>query len=486
MHKAGGRPPILTAGRLLLAALSLSGLRDARAQAPATPSDDADPLRPAVAATFEPPPGDPPRAFLDPRDAFSLHDRKLLNRNLFSQLARPEQASRLAAGNDFALATADLGIGTQVEFPSPYLAPFHGYFVLDAFAAVRVMEGVEVNLNLITLNRSASAGYRRGTDVFPGLAAHLEGEIGRPGGRALRGEFLTTDLGEVTLGKGLLIERVPLEGHAARLRWGDVIEINEVFGGEALWLNDDVQTLGLRLFDGALEVNAVTWLLNDVVRADYLTFAAEMPGLGPHFRLAAEGGLRVALSPSAPWAAAGMLRADVIDRHARHGGRWHLGYQFRAYQKNFGPRTGPLIPVQTLPALPTREDLYVSNPALYFNVSPVFDQWSHTVMLELRTPLWWRFEFWAEAEWVLRFARDPEPGSSRVVYEQFDRRFPGWQADIWLKSGVELRPFADLPHRARLLFSNKHVAAFGFGVPQSTGDQYLHQKLISLEFEVFL
>lgn len=442
---------------------------------------------PPAEAIFNPPRLDPARAFLDPRDPFSLHDRRLLNRKLFDQLARPEQAHRLAAGQDFALATGDLGIGTQVAWPDSTLAPFHGYFVLDAFTAMRVMPGVEVNLNLLTLNRTASAGYRRATSLYPGIAAHIDGVPFHLAGKPVRAEFITTDLGEVTIGKGLLIERVPMEGHAGRIKWGDDLEIYEVFGGETLWLNDDLQVLGADLWQGTLQLNALLWLLNEgVARADYLSLAFSVPGLGPHWQLATELGLRLAIDDGAPWAGAGLIRADYIDRFTPGGGRWHIGYQFRAYQKSFGPRTGALQPVQTLPALPTREDAYVTNPALYFNISPLFDQWSHTVMLEARSPLLWRMDFWAEAEGVLRFARAREGDVARVVYERRDRAFPGWHAQVWLKAGLELRPFEGRPHRARLLFSNKHVAAQGNGVPQSLGDQVLNQKLVSMEFEVFL
>ncbi|MCA9546426.1 MAG: hypothetical protein KC613_18600 [Myxococcales bacterium] len=422
--------------------------------------------------------------FLDARDPWSLHDRRLLNRRLFHQLGEPEHTHRVVRPTGAPVAgAADLSIGTQIPWPEGPQTAYHGYFVLDGFAAFRVSEAVEVNLNLVTLNRTASAGYRQATEFLPGLALHLEGEVARVGLTPVRGEFLTTDLQAVTLGHGLLLERTPLEGHAGRLRFGDALEVWEVFGGEAFWLGDDLQAGGVTALDGHLTLTWLSWLLEDDPRADYLSLALSVPGLPDRLRIAGEVAARVPLA-GADWAGAALLRVDWLDPSPPGGGRWHLGYQLRAYQRGFGPHAVTLVQPRAALAMPTREDSYVTNPFEFYGPSRLYHQVAHTVMLEAVVPIRAGFEFTMELEWIAKYAYDPV-APVEMLAPRPDERLPGWHLDLWNKIGFQYRPWKALPHRGRLLLSDKQVDA-GLIAVFPTGRRFVEVQLISLEMEIFL
>lgn len=418
--------------------------------------------------------------FLDARDPWSLHDQRLVNRQLYEQLADPGQTFRTTRSGGL-IGAADLSIGTQLPWPEPPQTAFHGYFVLDAFVGARPMPGIEITTNLIALNQTASAGYRRATQLLPGVALHLSGSPWTVAEAPVEVDFVTTDLQAVTLGRGLLLERVPLEGHAGAVRWNGWA-LREVFGGEAYWVGDDLQAGAVAWLDGGLELTWLSWLLSGEHRADYLTLSADWPCLPDGFRLTGELGVHLP-ADGAPWASAGLIRADWLDPHWAGAGQVHVGYQFRAYQRGFGPRQADVSAPHTVPVMPTRADAYVTNAFEFYAFSPLYDQLSHTVMLETRAPIGGGFSLVAELEWWARWAYDPQQ-PVQVVAPDPGRRLPGWLFDVWYNVGFQYQPWAGQPHRGRLTLANKHVDGYALAT-YPTDVRFVQRTLLTAEMEVF-
>ncbi len=121
--------------------------------------------------------------FLDGRDDRTLLAQPLLTHELFEQLeTQPHRRGRLA---NVALA-ADGQVGSQIETPGAHKTPWHGYQVVDGHLGVRLVDGLDANVNLVAFNMSASAGWRGRSDVLPGLAIHLHPEVAELAGEPVR------------------------------------------------------------------------------------------------------------------------------------------------------------------------------------------------------------------------------------------------------------------------------------------------------------
>ncbi len=437
----------------------------------------------------------------DGRDAWTLHDQKLINRQLFLQLADPSQEFRLGRDLGPIAVAADVGVGAQVALPGSVQSRFHGFFLFESYWALRLFEGVEVNLSLNVFNPSASDGYRFSSQVNAGVALHLHREVFDLGGEPVTLDFAAIDLDLVTLGQGLLIERTPLEGHAASLHWGPV-ELRELFAGRTLWFDDDLQTVSLRLWRGMVEAMFAAWLTEDLPPGIPATLdVGEEPDALPrdvayYVGLSASWpvhenlhiGVEYVGRPRPPaWKNGAMLRVDFLDRDLVPGWRRvqiHLGYQLRFYQRGFGPRD-TLVTGTALPNLPTREDAYVTNSFEYLSVTRFYTQLSNTVMLETVVSLNDHLTVIGDVEYWARLVTDPRPGSKRVVYLDRFGRAPGLGHEVYYRAGLQLQPWAALPHRFKAYVGNKFVAsAFDATVPDPR--RFVHDPLVVLEVEVYL
>lgn len=389
---------------------------------------------------------------LDGRDAHTLLDPHPLNHQLFLQLQNANQAFRIGPRAGVFTALADAEIGTQQLLDSSdTIGRFHGWYVLDAYAALRPFEGLELNLNLLLLNPSASDGYRGSSSVHPGVALHVSRDLFELDRHPVRLDVLGIDLGWTTTGAGLLLESTPLEGMAAVARWKSW-EASYVIGGRALWNNDDYRNLGLRAFGGLAEFNLINWQrVNDdksQVQTVYTTFASRWAIL-PFLHLTEEFGYRVDTSPKV----GALLRADAL---LRDEPRWafHLGYQFRYYQAGFGPRDH--LDTPTWPFNSTaQEDVYQTNPFEYFGISSAYDQWSHSLMAEGRGRLS-GLELFLNFEVIQRYARS-QTVPRFVVYTPDGFRAPGERLRAFYEAGVRIYPFKALPHRGSFSVTNHGV-----------------------------
>ena len=138
----------------------------------------------------------------DGRDPWSLLTPKLVNRELASQLDDGPRLGRALGPVDLA---ADVLIGTQIPGLWEGQSRFHGNFVVDGYAAVRVVDGIDVNLNLLIFNYTASEPARFGSQIIPSVAVHLYKDLFELDGDPVRGDVLAVDLDAVTLGNGLLL-----------------------------------------------------------------------------------------------------------------------------------------------------------------------------------------------------------------------------------------------------------------------------------------
>src|SRR5690349_18932018 len=73
----------------------------------------------------------------DGRDAWTLLERHLVNRQLFEQIRADAQTFRLGRNLDPLAAAADVRIGTQQPLDGGAQSRFHGLYVLNTFGAVR-------------------------------------------------------------------------------------------------------------------------------------------------------------------------------------------------------------------------------------------------------------------------------------------------------------------------------------------------------------
>jgi hypothetical protein len=109
--------------------------------------------------------------------------------------------------------------------------------------------------------------------------------------------------------------------------------------------------------------------------------------------------------------------------------------------------------------MPYREDVYVTNSYEYLGISPLFEQWSHSVMFEGRLWLTRRFQLFADTEAWLRFAACR--GTPWVVYTSSGFRAPGHQLTGYYRAGLRLYPWPERPHRMSVYFTNKQVTSTG-------------------------
>jgi hypothetical protein len=189
----------------------------------------------------------PPNIFWDGRDPYTLLDRHPVDRQVLAQ--RNAQPERRIPTADWLVALADLSIGTQQAWTGGAQTRFHGYFVADTYVGALIAPGLEGNLNMLVLNPSASDGYRVSSAVVPGFTLHARYPLPRIAGSPLRLDVLGTDLGWVTIGRGLLLEQTPLEGVMAGLSWRDV-QGRYMFAGRGLWEGDDFEAYAVSLLCG--------------------------------------------------------------------------------------------------------------------------------------------------------------------------------------------------------------------------------------------
>lgn len=388
----------------------------------------------------------------DPRDRYTLLTPHLINRELFAQLESPVQDFRFGRDLGWLAVAADVNVATQQSTGTNPQSRFHGFFVFDGFIAVRPVEFVDLNLDLVLLNPSASDGFRLSSQIYTGVALHLHYDEWRLAGRRVEIDGLGIDLGPVTLGRGLLVEQIPLEGETIGIAWGDFY-FRHLFGGRVFWSDDDLIAFALGALDGRVELQFVRWqFVSEPVNpaAHYVTFALDWP-INEWSGFAAEYSARLRDTLET----AGMVRFDATFG-APFGEGLHVGWQSRYYGRGFGPRTTSEAPTLVFNT-PYREDTYVTNSFALFDVAPLFDQWSHTLMVEARVELFEHVYLSGAGELLVRVLDNPA-GEKRVAYVD-GHRAPGWWAELYYRVGFEIRPWSELPHRINAYFTNKQVSS---------------------------
>jgi hypothetical protein len=401
----------------------------------------------------------------DGRDRYTLFDRHLQTRELKLQLEQPDQVFRLTRGWQPFLAAGDVSIGTQQTYGYGSQTHFHGFAIADTFLSLELLPGLDITLNLLAFNPSASDGYRASAVIKPGVAVDASKDLFDIAGRPLHFGVTGTDLGVITLGHGLLFEQTELEGVAGFLEYGDV-RLSYLYGGRALWTDDDLIRSELSLLDGRLRFTFIEWqtkfqlrlpsfgasfnnIIDERATSRYADVAVEVP-LGHGFRTALEYALRFRDRPRS----GALLRADFLRRDL---GRLdlHLGYQFRFYEHGVGPRNFSLSPTVPL-SFPYQEDTYVTNPFEYLGISEDFEQWSHTLMLETRFELRRGLEIFGYAELWQRtasaFSRAAAPVTTAEGFAA-----PGQRLSAFYSAGFSYYPWQHLPHRADVFITNKQV-----------------------------
>jgi hypothetical protein len=183
--------------------------------------------------------------------------------------------------------------------------------------------------------------------------------------------------------------------------------------------------------------------------AEFLGAYADLP-LPKGFRAAAEFALR----PRAGLQSGAMGRADYLGRPSPLI-LLHAGYQFRWYQRGFGPRSQvvqPSVPFNT----PQQEDVYATNSFEYLGLSALDDQWSHTVMLESRLRPEGRVQLFAQGELWLRYASNP---NGVIAFTPQGCGTPGRCSELFFRAGLTVRPWQKFVHRVNALITNKQVFA---------------------------
>ena len=418
----------------------------------------------------------------DGRDPWTLFTPKLVNRNLAEQLE--DQPLRLGRNLGAFSAAADLSVGAQVRTARALQSRFHGYFVADTFASVKLGSWLDANLNVTATNPSASDGYRLSSFVLPGLSLHLHPALPPLLGDEVRLDFLAPDLDLVTVGRGLLLEQVPLEGYRGGIRWKG-FELSTVYAGQLYFTDDDFQTVILSALNGRVGALATWWDLPassapDAPRVNsyYLGLFGELP-LRSDLRLAAEAEARLTAGKLRPGA---LVRADFLSRDL---GRWqvHGGWQFRYYARGFTPQALDERPA-TSPSLPYREEAYVTNTFEVLDLSRYYDQWSHTAMLEVRLRVVGPVSAVADLEGWLRFVADPGV-LPRVVYAEGLGRVPGVVPSLAYRAGLEVRIDKPVPFRALALFTNKTVNSSGW-ITEPVEQRFSRAPLLLLRLEASL
>jgi hypothetical protein len=430
------------------------------------------------------------------QDDWTLMSRKLVNRDLWRQVeAEPYRVGGLGA---LTLA-ADVGVGAQATSRLENLTRYHGFFVLDGYAELRLAKSIAVNFNLEALNPSASDGYRYSSQLIPGLALVIHHDLLELAGSPLTVHFVAPDLDLVTVGRGLLLEETPLEGFAVGVEW-QKLELRTFFGGRAFWGDDDFLATTLSWAGGALGLSWVRWLTETVrspveyvggqatlqgevlpqygrtLIADYLTVHGAVT-LGERLRLSGEYGLLLKRSPRQ-----GLLaRADWLVLSGWGGAALHLGYQLRWYQRGLGPRE-TLVTPSTSPNLPYRENSYVTNSFEYLALTPYYEQWSHTLVGEVELPA---------TEWLVAFGqgelwyRSLSSSDQHVLYVQRFGRAPGYDTELFYRAGLRVLPWVSRPHRLSAFVTNKLVAS-GELARQADPRRFVSSTVLALQVEVFL
>jgi hypothetical protein len=392
----------------------------------------------------------------DGRDHDTLFLRHPVNRQLAAQLAAADQDFRMGRDFDRWAFAADLSIGTEQTFESGGQARFHGYYLADTYFAVHVLDGLDANLNLLLFNPSASDGYRVSSQVNAGLALHAWVNLFDFRNAPLRLDVFGTDLGWVTFGAGLLLEQVPLEGVTGRLTYRE-LGFTYSYIGRALWSDDDVIRTELAWLSHRVGLMYVDWHKNDAALggppvqniAHFVSAFASVP-IPKGFHIAGE----LAVRPRRGLQTAALARADYLGSPVP----WlelHAGYQFRWYAREFGPRDQviqPTVPFST----PYQEDVYVTNSFEYLGISKLFNQWSHTEMLETRLRVRARLQLFGQGELWSRFASSTDPV---VVVTPEGFRAPGKRTELFYRAGFTLNPWAGRPHRVNAFVTNKQVQA---------------------------
>jgi len=407
----------------------------------------------------------------DDRDRYTLFYRHPVNRQLLEQMGDPDFAYRLGPKRGPITALSDVTMGTQQTINAASQSRYHGWFTADTYVGVRPVSGLDINMNLMALNPSASDGFRGSASVHPGLSLHLYHDLFAVDGSPVRFDILGPDLGWVTTGNGLLVESTPSEGVLGVARYKQW-ELRYLFVGRMYWGDDDYENIALSALKGKIQLNFVNWQKNDAPagtipiapsynysqidpnypggHAYYATLVTRFP-IDEHFRIATEFGYRV--EKHAKMGA--LVRADYIVRDAGWYGI-HFGYQFRYYQAGFGPRDRLVTPTWQFNT-PQQQDAYVTNPFEYLGISKAYDQWSHTLMGEARVRQY-GIEAYGDAELWLRYARsNTAPRFATYTADGF--RAPGQNAHFYYQTGIRYYPWEKLPHRASLSVTNKQVHA---------------------------
>jgi hypothetical protein len=418
--------------------------------------------------------------YADGRDDRTLLPQHLVNRNLPGQLEEFRYGDELGPFS----AAADVLLSSEVTLGKDTPAPFHGFFFTNAFFSLDIFEIADVNLNLLVLAMTASGGYRATNSVIPGFAAHLHLELFRLAGDPVLFDVLASDLDVVTLGEGLVRETTPLEGFLGGFRW-NAFELRALFGGRVYWYGDDLFHVAFRAFDGLVGAGYTLWFRGYGGELDPFTPKAHYASL--HGKWSPFDGGTIAgeyiarIGGPRTVAHAAMARGDYLQRFGDLA--LHAGYQFRWYQTGFGPIDQLWTPT-TLPLTPLREDYYATSSFEILGLTPFFDQWSHTVMLEATFRLA-MFEIFGELEWWLRFTSDVEKEPARPVYSAQGDLVPGVLNQIWYRAGVRLYPLDGLPHHLVAYFSNKSVFAQGSAI-NPTAERFLDVHGFFVEAEIRL
>ncbi len=407
----------------------------------------------------------------DDRDQYTLFYRHPVNRQIFEQMGTPAFKYRLFPQQSVFTALSDVTMGTQQTINAQSQSRYHGWFTADTYVGVRPVQGLDINMNLLALNPSASDGFRASSTFHPGLSLHLYHDLFKVDGSPVRFDILGPDLGWVTTGNGLLVESTPSEGVLGVARYKQW-ELKYQFIGRMYWSDDDYENIALSALKGKLQLNFVNWQKEDPPlgtlpiapsyeysgikpsypggHAYYGTLVTRLP-IGDNLRLATEFGYRIKKQPRM----GAIVRADAI---VRDGGWYgiHVGYQFRYYQAGFGPRDRLITPTWQFNT-PLQQDAYVTNPFEYMGISQAYDQWSHTVMGEARLRRW-GLEVYGDTELWLRFARsNTAPRFTSYTSDGF--RAPGQSTSFYYQTGLRYYPWENLPHRASISVTNKQVNA---------------------------
>lgn len=436
--------------------------------------------------------------YRDARDNWSLMHKGLLNRQLPEQLNAPNQTFRYGKNLAPFSVAADASTGGQQSLPGTRYdqTRFHGYFILDTYGSLRLFDTLDVNLNLNFINPSFCDGYHESFQLLGGLSIHWRKTLLTLKHKPLRFDALLMDLDSVTVGEGLLIEQIPLEGFSFSLSWNNM-SLSALIAARVFWNNDDFLAIPLKLFNGQITLLAAFWYFTevapdtDVGAFDVFRSSNKIQEIFPYvgiaahhhfddqFGIAAEYLLRLKDGNAS---SALLLRGDYKNQlHKRVN--LHVGYQFRFYQQRFAP-SGEPNQATTAPQLPERENSYVTNSFEYFSISPWYHQLSHTVMTEVQLHLTKQFQLFYELEYWMRWVNNTS-SHPRVLYVEGSKKAPGVWKDIFYHMGFRYRLFAAAPHQVSVFVSNKWVASD----TKSTSPmpiRYINDPLFGFELEVFL